>query len=121
MATEDAQKTAAINDFTNRCFRDVADQDYLAARAAYRAGLVLPVLTNGHQALEKYLKAILLYNRKSTKSIGHDLEKAFGAVLSISDISLIFQTILKRQLDTLNDVDAVDILRFHITNQNACV
>jgi HEPN domain-containing protein len=87
---EDPKKTPYINDFASRCFRDVADEDYLAARAAFRSDLIFPILTNGHQALEKYLKAILLYNRRSSKNVGHDLEKALAAVKAIPDIKFDF-------------------------------
>lgn len=65
-----------LNDFATRSFRDVADMDYIAARMSYRAGLVEQFHWQGLQALEKYLKALLLYNRVKAKRIGHDLSKA---------------------------------------------
>jgi len=52
--------------------------DYIAARMSYRAGLVEQFHWQGLQALEKYLKAILLYNRVKAKRIGHDLSKALA-------------------------------------------
>ncbi|RRQ22220.1 HEPN domain-containing protein [Thiohalobacter thiocyanaticus] len=67
---------ALLNDFATRSFRDTADMDYIAARMSYRAGLVEQFHWQGLQALEKYLKAILLYNRVKAKRIGHDLTKA---------------------------------------------
>ena len=61
-------KEILINVFAIRSFRDVADYDYIAARMAYRAQLVPQFLWSSLQALEKYLKCILLLNRiKSTK------------------------------------------------------
>lgn len=54
---------ADLNNFATRSFRDVADQDYVLARIAYRSELYAQFLWSGLQAIEKYLKAILLYNR----------------------------------------------------------
>lgn len=65
-----------INDFATRCFRDVADQDYIAARMCYRAGLIPQFHWSALQAIEKYLKAILLYNRVKANNVWHDLESA---------------------------------------------
>jgi hypothetical protein len=65
-----------LNDFAIRCFRDIADQDYIAARAAYRSELFPQFHWLSLQAIEKYFKAILLLNRVKAKDINHDLEKA---------------------------------------------
>ena len=75
-----------INDFINRSFRDVADCDYITARACHRLRLFDQFLWSGLQALEKYLKAIMLYHDRDTRKIGHDLEKALRRVESIPDI-----------------------------------
>lgn len=65
-----------INNFATRSFRDIADQDYIAARLSYRHGLYSQFHWQSLQALEKYLKAILLYNRIEAKNINHDIECA---------------------------------------------
>lgn len=65
-----------LNDFATRCFRDVADGDYIAARQAYRATLFSQFLWASQQAIEKYLKCILLQNRIPAPDVKHDLEKA---------------------------------------------
>lgn len=65
-----------LNDFATRSFRDVADQDYIAARLSYRYGLIPQFHWQALQALEKYIKAILLYNRIKAKDINHDLTTA---------------------------------------------
>ena len=83
-------KNAKINDFVNRSFRDVADKDYIAARISHRYGLDQQFLWFAEQALEKYLKAILLYNRLSTKHLNHHLFDAYSAVLAIPDIPFDF-------------------------------
>lgn len=54
---------AYINDFATHSFRHPADMDYIAARAAYRMELYPQFMCAGLQTIEKYLKAILIYNR----------------------------------------------------------
>lgn len=80
-------KDAKINDYITRSFRDIADEDYIAARALYRAGLDLQFLWSALQTIEKYLKAVLLYHRASTKGLGHDLSTALGRVRGVRDLS----------------------------------
>ena len=74
-----------INDLATRSFRDVADKDYIAARLCYRNDLMLQFLWMSQQAIEKYLKAILLYNHQSTKKLGHKLEKAIERINKIEN------------------------------------
>lgn len=65
-----------INGFATQSFRDQADRDYIAARLACRYELIPQFLWASHQAIEKYLKAILLYNRIKATRILHDLDAA---------------------------------------------
>jgi len=74
------EDTPYINDFANRSFRDHADQDYIMARIAYLKEFDQQFRWCALQALEKYLKAILLYNRVSAKGIGHNLVKGLNRV-----------------------------------------
>ena len=60
------------NDFAIRCFRDIEDGDYVSARMAYRAGLTMQYLWASQQAIEKYLKCILLPNRIPAVGVKHD-------------------------------------------------
>ena len=76
-----------INDFAQRSFRDPADQDYIAARTCHRMELDQQFLWSGLQAIEKYLKAILLYNRRSAKRLSHDLVRALSRIESIADLT----------------------------------
>lgn len=82
--------TATIDDwvdaFISNSFRDVADEDYIAARIAYRHGLLEPFLWLSLQAVEKYLKAILLFHRENTKRFGHDVVKCYERVCAISNL-----------------------------------
>jgi HEPN domain-containing protein len=77
---------ALVNDFVNRSFRDVADRDYIAGRILYRYDLGSQFLWAASQALEKYLKAILLYSRRSTKGLGHDIVRVLHQVRLIRAI-----------------------------------
>lgn len=88
MMTEDEKyNQIKINDYIDRSFRDIADQDYIASRALFEQGLELQALWYGLQAIEKYVKAILLYNRISAKRLGHDIVKAITRMKTeISDI-----------------------------------
>ena len=67
-----------INDFATRSFRDTGDGDYIVARLAYRAGLMPQFLWSSLQAIEKYLKCVLVLNRISAKQ-GHNLAKILKA------------------------------------------
>lgn len=61
-----------LNNFATRSFRDTADQDYIAARLAFRSHLIPQFLWSSLQAFEKYLKCVLVLNRIPAKR-GHDL------------------------------------------------
>jgi len=69
--------------FATECFRNVADKDYICARMIYRLGLMEQFQWLAMQAIEKYLKSILLYNLRSAKGLNHDLEKALEKVEKI--------------------------------------
>jgi len=67
-----------VNDFATRSFREIADGDYIAARMSFRALLVPQFLWQSLQAMEKYLKCILVLNRiRAPKS--HDLSELIEA------------------------------------------
>ena len=67
-----------VNSFGTQSFRDQADRDYIAARLACRYELFPQFLWAAHQAIEKYLKAILLYNRVKATEVGHNLALALS-------------------------------------------
>lgn len=73
-----------VNSFGTQSFRDQADRDYIAARLSCRYELFPQFLWSSHQAIEKYLKAILLYNRIKANSVGHDLANALSLTQSLS-------------------------------------
>ncbi|CAM5796348.1 HEPN domain-containing protein [Rhizobacter fulvus] len=67
-----------LNDFARRSFRDMADRDYLAARLAHAADLMPQFMWSSQQALEKYLKYILLVNRIRASKVRHDIIAALA-------------------------------------------
>jgi hypothetical protein len=73
---------ALLNDFAFRCFRDIGDGDYIVARQAFRQRLIQQALWSGLQAIEKYLKCILLVNRVVADELNHDLGKALALIRS---------------------------------------
>jgi HEPN domain-containing protein len=74
----------SLNGFATQSFRDQADRDYIAARLACRHELFPQFLWAAHQAIEKYLKAILLYNRIKATGVRHDLAQALSLTNSLS-------------------------------------
>lgn len=64
---------ALINNFAVRSFRDTADGDYIAARSAFRCTLYQQFFWSSQQAVEKYLKCILLLNRIPATKMRHNL------------------------------------------------
>lgn len=79
-----------LNTFATDVFRKQADLDYIAARACFRMQLRQQILWAGQQALEKYFKAILLFNGRSArypsgkrKEFGHDLAALLEEVATV--------------------------------------
>jgi HEPN domain-containing protein len=85
------------------CFRDVADNDYLSARILFRYGFIQQAYWNSEQAVEKYLKSILLFNEMSAKSVGHDLELALSKVESIPHINIELPDDVRSSIVELNN------------------
>ena len=81
-----------INDFATRSFRDTADGDYIAARLAFRAGLAQNFLWSSLQAIEKYLKCVLVLNRIKAPR-GHDLAE----ILKIFNVNKKFDLTLSER------------------------
>jgi hypothetical protein len=65
-----------INDYAFRAFRDIADKDYITARMAEHAELMHQFLWCSQQAVEKYLKCILLLNRIPARDVRHNITSA---------------------------------------------
>jgi HEPN domain-containing protein len=83
-----------LNTYATDVFRKQADLDYIAARSNFKLKLRQQFLWSAQQAIEKYLKAILLFNGKSARYLpgskdqfGHDLDKLLTEVKAISDLT----------------------------------
>ena len=79
MSDNESLKNALRYNFAKRCFLDIADYDYISARTLFKNACKDQSLIFMQQCIEKYLKAILLYNRipsnnPVTKPM-HDLKK----------------------------------------------
>ena len=88
-----------LNTIASDVFRKQADYDYISARANYRMRLRQQFLWSAHQAVEKYLKAVLLFNGRSARfytsvgaprkrEFGHDLDALLAEVRSIAVFKL---------------------------------
>ncbi len=76
----------AQNRLATECFRNVADRQYISARMGFRLGLVDSYLSSATRAMEKYLRAILIYNGRSEKNLSHNLLNILGQVEGIGQI-----------------------------------
>ncbi|PUE26356.1 hypothetical protein B9Z39_11530 [Limnohabitans sp. JirII-29] len=90
------EQQVILNTFASDVFRKQADYDYIAARANYRMHLRQQFLWSAHQAVEKYLKAVLLFNGRSARyytspadptkkrEFSHDLDALIAEVKNIA-------------------------------------
>jgi hypothetical protein len=101
-------QSALLNDFAIRSFRDVADSDYIVARMSYRAGLISQFYWSSLQAIEKYLKAILLINRIPARNVNHDLSRAMKLTAKLPFTLLMHS----RTRDLIRDLDRFGRFRY---------
>lgn len=78
----------ALDEIAYRCFRDMADQDYITARTCYRLNLPANFNWCSLQAIEKYLKCLLLLHRVETKQVRHDLEKSLDKINALKIVNI---------------------------------
>ena len=95
--------TPYVNDLATRSFRNVADQDYIAARLCFRGALMVQFSWMAHQTIEKYLKAILIYNGQSSKGLSHDLSKALGRIEVQGKLPLSISPPVRKFISYLDD------------------
>ncbi len=78
MADSNGEFEASKSEIIKGLFCDSADQNYIVARWCFQSGLNLDFYWNAVHALEKYMKAILLFDGLSVKgNYGHDIFKLF--------------------------------------------
>ena len=94
---------ARLNQFAIRCFRETGDADYIAARLAMRARLAGPFLWSAEQAVEKYLKCILMLNRRTTIKLGHDIKTALELINSELPFKLYLDPVEQKLFDHLTE------------------
>lgn len=105
--TED-EKTNILNQYAHNGFSEKADMNYISARTLYRHCCFDDFLYMSHQAIEKYLKAILLYNYEKHNKGGHDLAYLVKAVENIKSVNLENDTIsFINELDSVQCAEAV--------------
>lgn len=97
---------AKINNFAIRCFRDIGDGDYIAARVAIRSRLVSQFLWSSEQAVEKYLKCILMLNRKATHDLSHKIGDALDRINKELSFKILLSAPEQQVFDHLVDWDA---------------
>ena len=78
------EEAVVLNSYARECFRDTADTDYISARALYQINCLEQFFWYSQQCVEKYLKAIMLYNKVKNPRGGHDIEKLFGKVCQVT-------------------------------------
>lgn len=106
-------KRIHLNEFAKQ-LRDLADNDYIAARAIYRRGHLTHASYLAHQSIEKYFKAVLLFLEVETRSHLHNIVllsesvKEKGILLNQRSIDLVCS------LDGLNNVSRYRSGSFHI-------
>ncbi len=101
------ERIAIRRSFARQCFLDIADYDYIGARTLFRNECWDQFLHLAHQSIEKYLKAILLFNDLDTRKGGHDLEELLKNVNSIKFVSLEEET-----KDFIKEINSVRFVRY---------
>ena len=76
----DAQKKRIVQEL----FISTADDNYITARWCFIEGLKVDYFWLAVHALEKYMKAMLLLNGKSSRDFGHDIVKLYKCVESLA-------------------------------------
>jgi HEPN domain-containing protein len=93
-----------LNEIAILCFRNIADNDYISARTLFRYELFHQAYWCSLQAIEKYLKAILLFNGKSIINIS----KAHDLNVSLKEINIIKEIKFNLPSDVLTFINAID-------------
>jgi len=105
------------NEFARRCFLVPADYDYISCRTLYRNECFDQFLYLGHQSIEKYLKAILLYNNISSKDGRHDLERLLKKCLQIGHFQI--DKDLENFIKNFNGYDDIRYLTYNYSAESS--
>lgn len=88
--TLEASKTSLVHEL----FVHTADENYIACRWCAANGLRVDFFWLAAHALEKYLKAVLLFNGRTSKKYGHDITRLYADVQLVAG-PLLPQTLTK--------------------------
>ncbi len=101
---------AYLNDYAIT-LRDSADRDYISARAMYKLEIDDKFFWHAQQSLEKYLKAILLFNEIKVKNQGHDLVKLYNRM--IETLKVTNESEVKQYLE---EFQMLGLNRYHVNS-----
>ena len=101
---------AYLNEYA-KTLRDSADRDYISARAMYKLEIDDKFFWHSQHALEKYLKAILLFNEIKVKNQGHDLVKLYNRM--IETLKITDQSEVKKYLE---EFQMLGLNRYHVNS-----
>ncbi len=93
----------ALDAIAREGFRDLADYDYISARVSFKLNLREQFYWSALQAVEKYLKAILLFNQQKVKDLGHDIVKASKRVTDRTGVPLMLDESQLQFLELLQE------------------
>jgi hypothetical protein len=86
-------------------FLHTADENYIVARWSYDNHLMTDFFWNSVHALEKYMKAVLLFNGISVKVFSHGLEELYNEIENLAGALLPTTLVQPADLDIYNWVD----------------
>lgn len=89
-----------LNTFATDNFRNQGDCDYIAARSNFRLQLRQQFLWSAQQCIEKYLKAILLFNGQSARFVNTGSKKEYSHDLCLLTEAAKSVSIFKFELES---------------------
>lgn len=99
------------NEFARRSFLEIADYDYVSARILFKYHCYEQCMVTSQQSIEKYLKAILLFQSvkpKNSNRPNHNLGVLMAECLSINNLVLSEDTM--KFIKALNGVENIRYL-----------
>jgi len=112
MSLTEHQK-AYLNNYA-ATLRDSADHEYIAARSLYKDELDDQFYWHAQQSLEKYLKAILLFNEQKIKDQGHNLSKLYSKMVESLEL-----TNDPAVMNYLNNIEFIGLNRYDVREQSS--
>lgn len=95
-----------LNSYAYHNFRDIAEFDYIAARALFKMEMHIQSLWISLQSSEKHMKCIFLLNRISSRKIGHDVSQGLHTLYEKLDFPISTSNGTANFIDYLTGVGA---------------